>query len=146
MTTILDWSKSLVYEMHQTHVLIQKRLAERLAKSKRITFSQFLVLMALSCCKGASQRDVATYLFLTEATVSRHIQVLMKEGLLTKIINPKSKRESILTLTTKGKTEIERSQKIIDEEIVSIMSPIKERDRTCLLKTFKQLTHTLHAP
>lgn len=140
------WSKSFLYAIHQTHFLIEKRLAERLTKERRISFSQFMVLMALSCCAKRSQADIAGYLFLTEATVSRHVRTLIASGLLVKKSNPKSRREFVLSITSKGREEIERVRAIVDREFQSIVSPLCSADRSTLLSAMTSLLSSLQSP
>jgi MarR family 2-MHQ and catechol resistance regulon transcriptional repressor len=143
MADILQWSKGFLFEIHQTHFLIEKRLAERLAAAQRITFSQFLVLMALSCCNNASQSDIAGYLFLTEATVSRHIRTLIANGYVTKKKNPESKREFVLSITAKGGAEMQKTQSVIDKEITEIISPLSAANRDELSKATSSLLSSL---
>lgn len=145
MTDRSAWPKSFLYAIHQSHFLIEKRLAERLAQAGRISFSQFMVLSGLACCSKRSQSDIAAFLFLTEATVSRHVRTLIRSGLLAKKVNPKSKREFILSITTKGREEMERVRDIVDREIENIVAPLRVSDRDALMKTMSSLLSSLHA-
>jgi DNA-binding MarR family transcriptional regulator len=145
MTDRHSWPKSLLYAIHQSHFLIEKRLAERLAEAGRISFSQFMVLSGIACCAKRSQSDIAEYLFLTEATVSRHVRTLIAGGLLTKKVNPKSKREFILSITTKGRREMERVRDVVEREIESIVSPLRTSDRDALMQAMSSLLSSLHA-
>ena len=137
------WSRGFLYTIHQTNFLIEKRLVERLAKERRISFSQFVVLMGLACCAKRSQADIAEHLFLTQATVSRHVRTLIANGLLVKKINPRSKRECILTITLKGRKEMARARDIVEQEMKNIVAPIRSADRMLLLNVFRSLLTTL---
>jgi len=130
-----DWSKSFMYSLHQVNFLIGKRLEHQLLKAKRISFSQFLVLIALGCCDKVSQRQVAEFLFLSEPTVSRHIESLRKSGHLKKTAHPESRREVVLSLTPKGRTELSRCQQILDTEITLIFKGISEQEGKTLART-----------
>mgnify|MGYP005617183889 FL=1 len=81
-----DFSKSFMYSVHELYFLVQKRIEMLLSKSKKITFSQFLILVGFQCSqkKSISQSDIAERLHLTEATVSRHISTLVTLGYLLK--------------------------------------------------------------
>jgi DNA-binding MarR family transcriptional regulator len=127
----LDWSKSFMYSLHETYFLVEKRLESRLAHEGDITFSQFLVLLPLQCNSGASQSDVAEFLHLTEATVSRHIATLDKEGLLERHEEEGNRRKHILSLTQKGAAAFKRAHAAIEAELKDIFSvvPVKDRER-----------------
>lgn len=140
------WTKSFLYAIHQTHFLIEKRLAERLARERRISFSQFMILVALSCCAKRSQADIAGHLFLTEATVSRHVRTLIASGLLAKKSNPKSRREFVLSITPKGRKEMGRVRAIVDREFEDIVSPLCPTDRSALMSAISSLLSSLQTP
>jgi DNA-binding MarR family transcriptional regulator len=101
--------------------------------------------MGLACCAKRSQADIAEHLFLTQATVSRHIRTLIANGLLVKKINPRSKRECILTITLKGRKEMARARDIVEQEMKNIVAPIRSADRMLLLKVFRSLLTTLQS-
>ncbi len=125
-----DWSKSFMYTLHETYFLVEKRLEQRLSKDEDgITFSQFLVLIPLHCDQNSSQSDVADFLHLTEATVSRHIATLEKEGLLKKKEVPDNRRKHLLTLTARGEDAFKRAHGTVEKELREIFSVVDEKDR-----------------
>ncbi len=117
-----------MYALHQAHFLIEKHLSDALAKKDTITFSQFLVLLALSCqcSKRSTQREIADFLFLTEATVSRHIGTLVDAGYLERSENPESRRENILTLTRSGTDALAVAQTEIDARLTAIFDGVPQ--------------------
>ncbi len=132
----LDWSKSFMYSIHQTYFLVQKKLEQKLQKVGNISFSQFLILLPLHCKGKASQSDIALYLHLTEATVSRHINSLSRNGILTRKEDPDNRRKHILALTPKGTKEFSNAHKIIESELKKIFDIIPVKDRTLITKAF----------
>lgn len=138
-----DWSKSFMYAIHQTHFLLEKRLVSRLQQAGRISFSQFLVLIALSCSSNPSQREVADFLFITEATVSRHIEALRAGGYLSRSNNPNSRRSHILTLTEKGRREIKKTQEVLNQELDAVFLPIKDEERKSISTAFERIVNSL---
>ncbi|MEI6810658.1 MAG: MarR family winged helix-turn-helix transcriptional regulator [Candidatus Nomurabacteria bacterium] len=133
-----DFSKSFMYSIHQMYFLVQKHLEQSLLKSKSISFSQFMILVGFHCSKEfpVSQSLIAERLYLTEATVSRHVSTLVSLGLLSRNDDKENRRKHIINITTKGKKVFESAQKIIDEELNSIFSVIKEKDRESIMKNF----------
>lgn len=124
-----------MYSLHQTYFLTLKRLDSRLQKTQNLTFSRFLILLSFHCKGTISQQNVANFLHLTEATVSRHINGLTKEGLLKKTINVKNRREHILSLTDKGKEAFKRAHDEIESELEILFDHVttKERDSTSIV-------------
>lgn len=132
----LDWSKTFMYSLHETYFLIQKRLETRLAKQDAVTFSQFLILLSLQCQSEGSQSDVANFLHITEATVSRHMSTMEKEGLLQKKEVPDNRRKHLITLTPKGAAAFKKAHTVIEKELKEIFAVIPEKDRTHITNTF----------
>ena len=133
-----DFSKSFMYSIHQMYFLVQKHLEQSLLKSKSISFSQFMILVGFHCSLElpVSQSLIAERLYLTEATVSRHVSTLVSLGLLSRTDDKENRRKHIINITTKGKKVFESAQKIIDKELNSIFPAIKEKDRESIMKNF----------
>jgi DNA-binding MarR family transcriptional regulator len=133
----LDWSKSFMYSIHQTYFLAQKRLEHELTIAKGITFSQFLILLGLHCKTKTSQSQIADFLYLTEATVSRHISALEAEKLLTRKEDPTNRRKHILEMTPYGTKAFAAAHEIIERELKDIFDIIPVTDRAQITKAFE---------
>lgn len=142
-----DFSKSFMYSIHQMYFLVQKHLEQSLLKSKSISFSQFMILVGFQCSSSlpVSQSKIAEHLYLAEATVSRHISVLVSLGLLSRLDDTENRRKHIIKITPKGKKVFESAQKIIEKELNSIFSIIKEKDRESIMKNFNGVLSLLLA-
>lgn len=93
--------------LHKT-VFMFDRFADRLlAESMGGTFSQFMVLIGIAQCPGLSQQKIALFLNLTPAAVSRQIDTLAEEGLISRAQDPESRRSHVVHLTPKGSTRLE---------------------------------------
>ena len=139
----LDWSKSFMYSIHQTYFLVEKKLEHKLLKIGKLTFSQFLILLPLHCKGEASQTDIAAFLHLTEATVSRHINGLAKAGMLTKKEDSRNRRKHILALTIKGTKEFSNAHKTIELELKSIFEIIPVKNRKIITSAFDKVLDRL---
>ncbi len=127
-----------MYSIHELHGLVQKHLEQTLTKEKAISFSQFMVLIGFACEEESplSQTAIAEYSNLTEATVSRHITVLVSLGYLSKEENKENRRKHRITITKKGLAAFTKAEQIIDKELLTIFSPISEKDKTNIMKNF----------
>lgn len=140
-----DFSKGFMYSVHQMYFLVQKHLEHSLLKSKSISFSQFMILVGFHCSASGpvSQSLIAEQLYLTEATVSRHISTLVDIGLLSRSEDKDNRRKHIIKITPKGMKAFLSAQKVIDKELNSIFSVIKEKDRDSIMKNFSSVLSTL---
>lgn len=140
-----DWSKSFMYSLHETYFMTQKRLEQRLAHHDSLTFSQFLILLPLHCQTSASQHDIAEFLHLTEATVSRHVTGLVKDGYIIRHEVEGNRRKHILKLSKKGASAFEKAHTAIEEELQSIFNIIPPKDRKNISDSFDLVLEKLIA-
>lgn len=114
-------------------VFATDRHANTLLSKEDSYFSDFLILSALQSCEDPSQQNIALYLNLTPAAVSRRIDALVKRGLTKRTEDPNSRRTNRIALTSKGKAEVSRIQKILEKgfknQIASLSA--KEIHSTC---------------
>ena len=141
----LDWSKSFMYNIHQTHFLVEKHLEGKLGAAKGISFSQFLIILAINCKERSSQTNIAEFLYLTEATVSRHINALAKAGYVTRKDDPDNRRKHILALTAKGTRAFTSAHSIIERELTNIFEVIPTKDRAQITNAFDNVLKKLGA-
>jgi DNA-binding MarR family transcriptional regulator len=139
----LDWSKSFMYSLHETYFLVEKKLEQRLSEDGGITFSQFLIFLPLHCGTDVSQSEVATFLHLTEATVSRHITTMAREGLLEKKEVDGNRRKHTLSVTAKGGIAFKKAHTLIEKELKEIFAVVPEKDRASIEKTFDAVLEKL---
>ena len=128
-----------MYQIHQTYFFAQKRLEHKLLLAKGVTFSQFLILFGLQCKEASSQTEVAQFLHLTEATVSRHLATLEKGKYLTRKEDPNNRRKHVLALTAKGQKAFAKAHGVIENELKDIFGPIPKKDRALIADAFEQV-------
>ena len=89
-------------------------------KKADITFNQFEILSALSE-REFYQRDLAKYLFKSNANLSKDLDVLEENELIKRSVDIKNKRMvKILSLTDTGKNTIKKIDKIAEEYLNEI--------------------------
>ncbi len=98
-----------------------------------------LIGFRCSCDQPVSQSAIAEKLYLTEATVSRHISTLVNLGLLARKEDTVNRRKHIITVTPKGNKAFDTAHTIVDQELASIFSIIKEKDRKHIIENFEQV-------
>lgn len=141
-----SFNGGFMHVVHMFYVSIQKHLEQSLSKDGEISFSQFLVLIGFYCEEQSTltQAKLAEYLMITEATVSRHIGVLVSKKLLHKEKDTINKKIYNVRLTDEGKKTVEHSKKIITEELDTMFKHISEKDKSNIIKNFSKTISLLH--
>jgi DNA-binding MarR family transcriptional regulator len=93
------------------HVLVRQldRSADRILRAELdLTYSRFLILLALRRIGAVTQRALADELGVTEPTVSRSLAALAERGLLTvDVVAGQGHRRSV-TLTAAGRSLVDK--------------------------------------
>ena len=97
----------LMYSIHALYIGIQKHLEQVLLAKKGVSFSQFLILINITCIpkSGITAARLSDALMIKESTVSRHISTLTSMGLLTREKDQTTRRDIILHLPPLGKKQ-----------------------------------------
>lgn len=138
----LAFDKAFLYSMHQIYFMLGKRLEKLFASEKLFTLSQFWVMHCIRECavdSESSQSEISKAMFVSEATISKHIEKLKKQKFLTREIDKKNRRKHILNITDKGKILYEKSQMVLQAELDKIFYKVNEKDKNILLTNFQQI-------
>ena len=87
---ILNFNNSLIFRIHYLVLLTDKLASKQLQESVGLSLSQFLLLSMLQCSSAVNQKQIASWLGVSEVSVSKQIEQLEKLGLL------KNKRISLI--------------------------------------------------
>lgn len=103
-----------------------------------ITIDQWLILKSVAENPTITQKDISKIVFKDNASITRIIQLLIKQGFLTREIHPSDRRRVNLTLTETGKkitidvNEIALQNRAaalkgIDEESIKLMRDLLQK-------------------
>ncbi|WP_316770007.1 MarR family transcriptional regulator [Pedobacter frigiditerrae] len=103
-----------------------------------ITIDQWLILKSVAENPTITQKDISKIVFKDNASITRIIQLLIKQGFLTREIHPSDRRRVNLTLTKTGKkitidvNEIALQNRAaalkgIDEESIKLMRDLLQK-------------------
>lgn len=98
----MDTSQQLAQQLHNFSALLARESDQILQERLGIGLSQYKILAAVEHNPRAQQRQFAIELGQTEASVSRQVKLLLKNGLITSKRNPNNRREHLTELTAKG--------------------------------------------
>ena len=121
-------SRDITYNLHKVVFLLDKIADEILEEKLGMTFSQFKILIAIDH-KTMSQREIADYWDMTEAAVSRQIELLLDKKLVELEENPDNRRQHVLKLSQAGREMYDKGFKVLDEKTEEVFVVLDERER-----------------
>lgn len=134
-----NFSDAIAYKIHKAVFVMDKVADSTLQNKLDITLSQFLILMAIEHHTNVSQIEIANFLELTQAAVSRQIEVLRNKKLITISQNEENRRENILHPTSLGQKLFREAGKILDETFENLYKVMNNSEKEQLEKSLDKL-------
>ncbi len=130
-----------MYALHVLHSELEKRIEATLSKKEDLSLSQYLVLVGFASgdSSSLSQAKLAERLRLTEATVSRHIGILITKKLLMRKKEANNKKSYSLSLTPLGVSVFQKTEATILEAIESHFSILNNQEKTETTNSLKKV-------
>ena len=110
-----------------------------LAKELSITLPQFAILTAISHKPSGTQAVFAEMRKISPAAVSKQIDLLLKNKLITRKNSKKDRREHSILITPKGKIILKKSMDIFERHQEKVFKHVSKNSR----KQFNQILDTL---
>ncbi len=138
-------SGELMYMLHVLHSELEKKIEAVLIKREDISLSQYLVLVgfATGLTPSLSQAKLAERLRLTEATVSRHIGILITKKLLVRKKEGNNKKSYSLSLTPRGVAVFQKTESTILEVVEGYFSVLSGQEKITTTTTLKKVVETI---
>jgi DNA-binding MarR family transcriptional regulator len=102
-----------------------------------ITLPQFRMLVVLSGQAELKVSVLAEHLGVTSSTATRMIERLLASGLVTRDVNPQSRREVVIALTPAGRQVVTRVTRKRRAEIARVVAAMPERHRSGLVEALE---------
>jgi DNA-binding MarR family transcriptional regulator len=115
----------------QANQVLQERLG--------IGMSQFKILVMLQHEPHMHQRQLASHLGQTEASISRQMKLLVDKGMLAIRVNPDSKREHITVPTPKGVRLTEAARDTMAQYSQPLYEHLSEKQQKQLVETLRAI-------
>ena len=136
-------SREITFTLHKLVFLMDKIGDQSLQKNVNITFSQFRILLAINHKENLSQRDIAEFWDMTQAAVSRQVEILIKKKLVTRKDNKDNRREHVLNLTVEGENLLTKASVALDTEYHSVYKVISEEEQSIMSRNLDKLLQTI---
>ena len=139
----MTYSQEITYTLHKLVFLMDKLGDQSLQKKVNLTFSQFRILMAVGYKENISQRDIADFWDMTQAAVSRQVEILIKKKLVSKKDNKENRREHMLNLTQQGEQLLVKATGVLDNTYQTIYSVIPQSEQGKMSQNLDKLLQAI---
>jgi DNA-binding MarR family transcriptional regulator len=135
----MDTDRSLGYTLHRLGFVMDRQSDMLLQEKFGIGFSQFKIMIALLKHEGIQQREIAEFLGQTEASISRQIKAMSREGLILSRRDAANRRQRITSLTAKGGQVATSAIAALDAHFSPIFERLSESEQASLQQTLDRL-------
>lgn len=110
----------------------------------KITIDQWLIIKSILEKPKITQQELAKNVFKDNASVTRIIELMVKSNYLSRVVDSKDRRKSVLTVTQEGKDIIKKVQSLVlDNRKVALEGVSKEELDTMNIALQKIITNCL---
>jgi len=120
-----------------------RQLRELKKAGINITIEQWILLVGVENYDGETQRVISVKTLKDTANVHRILSQLAKKGLIVKLPHADDGRKTVVRITEKGKTTIEKALPIMDKVRNEGLSDISEKEFDFLMIALKKIYHNL---
>lgn len=108
-----------------------------------ISLGQCHMVLDIEALNNTSVTELAEIQNLDKSTVSRSVDNLYKKDLINREINPDSRRQSIISLSDKGKHVCADINKINNEFFKCVFNDLDQEEFEIFAKVFKRVTNKM---
>ena len=116
------------------------------AAGERVTLAQFRMLVVLAGCARSKLVTLAERLAVNPSTAMRMVDRLTAAGLVSREVNPESRREVLLRLTPAGQLIVDQVTMHRDEEIAAIVARMPAQQRSGLVTALRAFSDAAGEP
>lgn len=136
----MQLTNNIGYLLQHLSFVLARQSDQVLQEQLGIGFSQFKIMMVLQWDPSVQQRYIADKLGQTEASISRQIKLLQKDGMLTSQVHPNNRRQHMTRLTPKGQRVIDKALEILNRYHAPVFQQLSAKQQEQLLQALN-ITH-----
>ena len=133
-------TETIFYTIEQTikeyRKFAQKKIGELITD---LSLDQALILIIISENPKLLQTQVAELIFKDYASITRMLDLMVKNGYIKREANKEDRRRSYLRITAKGRKAIDQLQPIILNNRKTALDGLSEKEINTLEKTLKKI-------
>jgi DNA-binding MarR family transcriptional regulator len=130
------------YVLGRLHRALRNRLDEGI-RVHGITVAQYAALSILAEQPGLSNAQLARRSFMSAQSANQVLQVLCKQGLVRRELDPAHGRISPTELTARGRTVLAACERVVDLAEQTMLGEISKQERKRLLMDLRACLKTL---
>lgn len=127
------------YLLQHVSSLLAKQSDQVLQEQLGIGLAQFKILRTLQSEPRTPQRDIAFHLGQTEASISRQVKLMMRDGLLHSVRSSEDHREHLTVLTAKGERLTEAALQVLAKYFQPMFANLSGKEQEQLIHTLERL-------
>lgn len=135
----MDQNHSLGFTLHHLSFMLDRQSDLFLQDRFGIGFSQFKVLMSLMRHTNVQQREIAEYLGQTESSVSRQIQTLVDDGLVSSRKDSNDHRQRVTQLTSQGEKIARTAMAELEKHYAPMFDTLSDRKQADLAEMLESM-------
>ncbi len=132
-------TRDLSVKLRKLSFLLDRIADQTLADGPDLTFGQYRLLMVLKHRRALSQKTMAQFHGLSEAAVSRTIDLLVKRKFIVRQTNPSNRREHLIMITPAGEKQALKAHQLLTEKFEGLYSVLSPTDRQHLNSLLQKL-------
>lgn len=136
-------SNTLSFKLHAVVCLLDEVANKLLQEGSNISLPQFLIVLCVYENPGSSQKFIAKWLQLTEATISHNLKLVLKKDLIKIKTDEKDSRFNKVYVTKKGSKTIEFLYPIYEDSLSKNFSSINKNEHEILSNSLDKLIESL---
>ncbi len=135
--------RRVVQPLFKTSFLMERMVGRILQEKHGLGIAQLRALIALKNNPGISQRRIAEYWGIAEASASRQLKILAHRGFIREDKNPANRREHQLSLSTAGAKELKAALRLADRELERQFKTMTDRHRRALIESLDVMLNSI---
>jgi DNA-binding MarR family transcriptional regulator len=132
--------KSTFPPLLQLSYVLQHKSEKVLEKEVGVGLAAARIMSVLDTSEVSSQRNVAMELVQTEANVSRLLQKMKTDGLVTITRNKSDSRQRDVTLTAKGNRQYLKAEKLLKKQQAQFLKLLNSGESKILAQAAEKLS------
>lgn len=140
--------KTLVHQIIKIYMRIghlHRGILDKEVRRTGVYRSQHQILMFLAKNSDASQKDIASFLGVSTATIAVTLKKLEKAGHIRRVVDPEDNRCNRIQLTKKGEAVVTQSHEIFYRVEEEMFEGFSEEEKEQLIKYFERICCNLEA-
>lgn len=136
----IDPKQTIFYTIENTIKTYRKFAQKHIsAEMSGITVDQMLVLTALEANPDIAQNEMAELLFKDYASITRMVELLVKNDYLSRAINEVDRRKFILNITSKGHNTLKKLKPVILKNRTDALQGVSESEVNQMFSTLNKI-------